>query len=81
MFGGMVMQNIELTTKQAGDLEEFLEYHYYNLFNYLNDEDDVSEGWEPYGPYDGCTTCETRENLMAIFTWLRENNIVDIYVK
>ena len=74
------MQNIKLTNKQAGDLEAFLEYHYYNLSNYNNDEGSVPEGWEPYGPYDGCITCEIRENLMAIFTWLKENDIVNISV-
>lgn len=75
------MQEIGLSTKQAGDLEEYLEYHYYHLSNYLNDVDDIPEGWEPFGPYDGCITCEIRENLMAVFTWLKNNNIVDIYVK
>jgi hypothetical protein len=81
MLGGMVMKEIGLTTKQAGDLEAFLEYHYYNLSNYLNDDQNVISDWEPFGPYDGCITCEIRENLMAVFTWLKENDIVDIYVK
>ena len=74
------MIEINITTEQAEGLEQFVEQHA-TLCQAELMGDEVPEDWSPYSPYDGCSTCETREYLMATFDFLRQNNIVSIYVK
>lgn len=76
------MIEVKLTTKQAEDLESYIDLHMYFCSCELNGlEEELPEDWEPFGPYCGCQTCETREYLMAATSWLRNNNLVDIYVE
>lgn len=74
-------QQIALSTKQAQELETFVQDHMNACYVQLYDEEDVREDWQPYDAYCGCDTCNSRESLMATFDWLRSNDIVDIFVQ
>lgn len=74
------MIKIDLNEKQAQDLEDFVSKHMLNCYELLYDTDADLGEWEPYSAFDGCDTCETRENIMAVFDWLRKNGLADIGV-
>lgn len=74
------MIEIKMTTKQAESLEQFVEEHMYLCQTELMG-DAVPDDWTSFSPYCGCGTCETREYLMATFSWLKNNNLVEIYVE
>lgn len=76
------MFDIPISTEMAKHLENYVEEHMLLCQDSLLEElEDQNSDFEPYAPYCGCSTCETRESLMATFEWLRNNNIVDIYVE
>ena len=75
------MIDLPITFEQAESLEAFVSLHMYNCYAELNEIEDIPDDWSSYDPYCGCETCESREMLMATFDWLRQNGIVDIYVK
>jgi hypothetical protein len=75
-----MIPEVTVTSEQAKALEEYLEFHMSNCLNSIYDENDVYPGWEPFGPFCGCFTCESREWLMATFKFLRDHNIVSVYV-
>jgi hypothetical protein len=79
------MIEVQLTTEQAEGLQKFVSNHMENCLESLDHEDcsfvtPEGEIFESYGPYCGCETCNTREQLMATFTYLRKSGIVDIFV-
>lgn len=80
------MIEIILTSEQAEGLQRHVGIHMDKCFESLEIDDSDSfvdeEGnlFEPYGAFCGCDTCQTREQLMATFSYLRKNNIVDIFV-
>ena len=76
------MLEIKLTEKQAENLQNSVETHVQLCMEEANGELDIDEGiWDgPFSPFCGCPTCETREYLMATFTWLKKNGILDLYV-
>ena len=77
------MLEIEITQKQAKDLQNCVQTHVELCMEEANGEleieDDIWDG--PFYPFCGCPTCETREYLMATFTWLRKNGILDLYIE
>lgn len=77
------MIDVPLTSRQAEELTEYVGTHMMHCYNLLNeeDEDDILPEFEPFGAYCGCETCNAREQFMSTFQWLRNNNIVDIYVQ
>lgn len=75
------MIELRLTTFQAKQLEQYIEEHMYFCASSLNGIDEnIPEDWQPFDAYCGCSTCESREYLMATFTWLRLNGHVDVFV-
>ena len=74
------MTKITLSEKEARDLEDTLVYHMEQCYNTVYDEDSVAEGFEPYQPFDGCSNCETREWLMKLCEWMKNNKDVEIIV-
>ena len=79
------MNNIELTPEQAEELQYFVENHLNNCMESIDrDEEFVTEEgqlFEPYADFCGCHVCVSREYIMSTFDFLKQNNIVDIYVK
>ena len=76
------MIEIKLTTEQAKQLENMVENHMYLCSCEANGlDEEIPAGWQPFGPYCGCTTCETREYLMCLTQFLREQGLADIYVE
>lgn len=77
-----MIPEVKLSTVQARSLEEYLEWHMSNCIESLHaEEDELPKDWEPFGPYCGCFTCESREWLMATFTFLKKNGLADVYVE
>lgn len=74
------MFEVKLTTEQAKSLENSIYFHMEMCQNEAMGED-VPEDWEPYAPYCGCQTCETREYLLSIFEWFKQNGIIDVYIE
>lgn len=77
-----MMPEVIIPEPLAKQLEAHLEFHMSNCFDSLySDNDDVVEGWDgPFDSFCGCFTCESREWLMATFTFLRNSGIVSLYV-
>jgi hypothetical protein len=76
-----MMPEIKIPEAIAKDLEEYLEYHMSNCFDSLHLEpEELPEGWEPFDAYCGCFTCESREWLMATFSFLKGAGLADVYV-
>lgn len=83
------MHSLSLSKWEAEQLEKYISDHITYCWEYLAYSSvDEYEGeiyfppeFEPFGPYCGCSTCETREYMMAMVTWLRENNKIDIFVE
>lgn len=79
------MNEISLTPDQAVGLQQFVETHLDNCLESIDrDEEFVTEEgalFEPYDIFCGCHVCMTREYIMATFDYLKQNNIVDIYVE
>lgn len=73
------MIEVKVTEQQAKNMEEYVQDHIYHCHEELMGED-VPEDWSSFGPYCGCNTCESREYLMATFAWLKDKNILDLYV-
>lgn len=74
------MIEIKISTELATKLEEFVSEHAELCVAELMG-DEVPQDWSPYSPYDGCQTCDAREYLMATFDFLRQNNVVSVYVE
>ena len=75
------MQEVIIPEHLAKELEAYLEFHMSNCFDSLNLEDsELPEDWQPFDAFCGCFTCESREWLMATFTFLRNAGIVSLYV-
>ena len=76
------MQEVIIPEHLAKELENYLEFHMTMCFESLYSEsNETTEDW--VGPFDafcGCFTCESREWLMATFTFLRNAGIVSLYV-
>ena len=76
-----MIPEIKIPEAVAKDLEDYLEYHMSNCFDSLMvDESELPEDWQPFDAFCGCFTCESREWLMATFTFLKGAGIADIYV-
>ena len=81
------MIEIKIDERQAKHLENFVEDHMMYCMQELDGTDPESnpeefpENWSSYGPYCGCTTCDTREHIMAMLDWLRQNGILDLYIE
>lgn len=76
-----MIPEIKVPSSLAKQLEDYLEFHMSNCIISLETEDELPEGWSSFGPYCGCFTCESREWLMATFTFLKNHGIVDLYVE
>jgi hypothetical protein len=79
------MLEIKLTTEQAEGLSQHVSNHLDNCMETIDSDDDmfITEGgevFEPYGIFCGCQTCVTREQLMATFAYLKNLQVVDIFV-
>lgn len=79
------MIKIKLTSEQAEGLQKHVSNHMELCFETIDSEDcsfvtEEGEIFETYGPYCGCDVCNTREQLMATFAYLRNQEIVDIFV-
>jgi hypothetical protein len=75
------MQEFKISEEDAKDLQWYVDAHISSCFESVDDPDyEFQSGLEPFGVFCGCLTCQTREYLMAIFTFLRNRGIVDIYV-
>ena len=75
------MLEIKITSEQAEDLQNYFQSHMDKCHEYLDyDSQETPEEFLDVEMYCGCHVCETRESLMAVFTWLRKNGILDLYV-
>ena len=75
------MQEVIIPEHLAKELEAYLEFHMSNCFDSLSlDDSELPEDWQPFDAFCGCFTCESREWLMATFTFLRNAGIVSLYV-
>lgn len=76
------MNEVKLTTSQAEKLEAILESHMYYLSCEIHGlDDEIPEDWQPFAPYCGCQTCDSREYIMSITKFLKDEGLVDIYVE
>lgn len=75
------MLEVKITSEQAVDLQNYLQEHMDKCHEVLDFEgEELPEEFQDVEMYCGCHVCETRESLMAVFTWLRKNDILDVYV-
>jgi hypothetical protein len=72
---------VKLSTAVAKELEDYLEYHMSNCIISLTSEEELPDDWYSFGIFCGCFTCESREWLMATFSFLRKKGYVDIFVE
>lgn len=76
------MISIDITEKQAEELQNAVDEHMNLCYEYLDYEgQEVPEQYDLVSSYCGCGVCETREHLMATFNYLRDAGIVDIAVE
>jgi len=75
------MLEIKITSEQAVDLQNHFDEHMNKCHEVMDFEgEDLPEELQDVEMYCGCHVCETRESLLAVFTWLRKNDILDLYV-
>jgi len=75
------MLEIKITSEQAVDMQNYFDEHMDKCHQVLDyDGENLPEYLQDVEMYCGCHVCETRESLLAVFTWLRKNDILDLYV-
>lgn len=75
------MIEINITEEQAKSLQNAVDYHMERCYSVLDvDGESIPEDLEDVEMYCGCHVCETREHIMAVVNWFRDNNIADIAV-
>ena len=76
------MIEVNLTEEQATELQNAVDLHMERCYAVLDwdEEEDIPQYLDDVALYCGCHVCETREHIVAVMNWFRENEILDVAV-